>query len=319
MSVSLLVANAGRLGVLAVPVALGVLVARLRLIGNVVAAIDALNVYTLYVGFPALIAAGVVNVAGSVTGSWGFWAIVPVVDVVLVVASRALGAAMAGRQAGSMALVCLFGNTAYLGIPFVVSVLGEAARGPAAVLVAVQVTLAVAVGPVLLVRWSGTGSAGVDWGRVLRQPLLWAPLVGLAARALPAGGRGAVLDVLSPLAASTAPIAMFLLGLYLFVNAERMRTAEAGVWAHVAVRLVAAPLVSIGIAVALRRWGGLDASVVPIVVLLGGMPAAITTFSLARHAGVATERVASVVVRSSVASVLTLPILATIAERVGRW
>ena len=47
------------------------------------------------------------------------------------------------------------------------------------------------------------------------------------------------------------------------------------------------------------------------------MPAAISTFSIAHRAGVAPERVAAVVVRSSLVAALALPVLATLAERLG--
>lgn len=315
---SVLVANAGRLGVLALPVALGMLTVRARLIKDPTAAVAALNVYTLYVGFPALIAAGVANVDLAVASDWGLWLVVPVLDLLLLLACRSAGAVLPGRQAGSMALVCLFGNTAYLGIPFVVSVLGESARGPAALLVAVQVGLAVAVGPLLLTRWSGDHTAGVAWSRLLRQPLLWAPLAGAVVRAIPQGGRDVVLDAIGPLAASTAPVAMFLLGLYLFQNRDLVRVAEAGVWSHVGLRMVVAPALSLGLALLAVEVGAFGRPVAAIVVMLGGMPAAITTFSLAEHEGVAADRVASVVVRSSVVALVTLPLLATLAEWVAR-
>ncbi len=315
MSWSVLVANAGRLAVLAVPVVLGALVAQLGVIRDPEAAVDALNVYTLHVGFPALIATGVVGVDASVAGSWSFWAVVPVVDAVLIAASVLVAARMDGRQAGTLSLVCLFGNTAYLGIPFVVSVLGEHQRGPAALLVAVQVTLAVALGPWLLARWSGAEGTRPSAVGLLAQPLLWSPLLGVGVRLLPRGAEGAAMDVLSPLAASTAPVAMFLLGLYLHRHREALRRPEPGVWAHVALRMAGGAVVGAAVGLALSRWAGLHREHLPVIVILGGEPVAISTFSIAHRAGVAPERVAAVVVRSSVAAVVVLPLLATVAER----
>ncbi|HQF93917.1 MAG TPA: hypothetical protein PLS46_07135, partial [Microthrixaceae bacterium] len=84
-----LLANAGRLGILAVPALLGVLVVRLRQVPDVPAAIGALNTYTLHLGFPALIAVGVLEVDPSVASTWGFWAVIPVVDLVLIAISWA--------------------------------------------------------------------------------------------------------------------------------------------------------------------------------------------------------------------------------------
>jgi hypothetical protein len=124
--------------------------------------------------------------------------------------------------------------------------------------------------------------------------------------------------VLSPLAASTAPVAMFLLGLYLIHNWERVRVAEPGVWTHVGLRLVVAPVVNAAVALALFEMDAISGVVAAIIVVLGGMPAAISTFSLAQYEGIGADLVASVVVRSSVASVVTMPILATLAEQLSR-
>ena len=315
---SAIAANAGRLGVLAVPALLGVLVVKARQVPDVPAAISALNAYTLHLGFPALIALGVLEVDPSVASTWGFWAVIPVVDAVLIAISWAAGRRLPGRQGGSIALVLLFGNTAYLGLPFAVSVLGERARGPASLLVAVQVTVAVFAGPVLLRRWSGDGGGAVDWARLLRQPLLLAPFVAVGLRQLPSGVVDAARDVLGPLAASTAPVAMFLLGLYLVHNWDRVRAAEAGVWTHVVVRMVVAPAVNAAVALWWFEIGTLSATTAAVVVVLGGMPAAISTFSIAQYEGVAADRVASVVVRSSVAAVVTMPVLATLADQITR-
>jgi len=182
----------------------------------------------------------------------------------------------------------------------------------------VQVTLAVLVGPVLLQRWSGDGHGSVDWARLLRQPLLLAPFVAVMVRQLPDGVVGGVHDVLGPLAASTAPVAMFLLGLYLVENWELVRTAEHGVWTHVLLRMVVAPAVNAAVAVWLFEIGTISSTTMAVIVVLGGMPAAISTFSIAHHEGVAADRVASVVVRSSVTALVTMPVLATVAEQLSR-
>lgn len=313
-----IVANAGRLAVLAVPALLGVLVVRVRLIRDPAAAVGALNVYTLYLGFPALITLGVLDVDADIATQWGFWLVIPAVDAILLAISWWCGRGPTPGQGGSIALVLLFGNTAYLGLPFAVSVLGESARGPASLLVALQVGIAVLVGPVLLHRWSGDRGGRIEWTRVLRQPLLWAPLAGVVVRVLPDGPRGAATDVLSPLAASTAPVAMFLLGVYLVDNWELLRSAEAGIWTHVTLRLVVAPVVNAAVAYGLFEAGALSGPAVAVVVILGGMPAAISTFSIAHHEGVASDRIASVVVRSSLVAIVTMPLLATLAEPLSR-
>lgn len=315
---SALLANAGRLGVLAVPALLGVAMVKARQIRDVPAAIGAFNAYTLLLGFPALIAVGVLDVDPSVASSWAFWGVIPIVDLLLVAVSWGFGATLSGRQGGSIALVLLFGNTAYLGLPFAVSVLGERARGPASLLVAVQVTIAVLLGPVLLQRWSGEGRGSVDWARIVRQPLLLAPFLAFAVRFLPAGIVDGIREVLAPLAASTAPVAMFLVGLYVVEHWDRVRVAERGVWTHVVLRMLLAPAVNAAVALILFEVGALSSLAFAVVVILGGMPAAISTFSIAYDEGVAADRVAGVVVRSTFAAFLTTPLLATVAAVISR-
>lgn len=316
---SLFASNAGRLAVLALPTALGVALAGIGVVRDARAAVTSLNAFTLYVGFPAIVVTSVLRVDAAVARSWAFWLVIPVVDAIAVAGCALWSRRDPRRLAGTMALVCLFGNTAYLGIPFVVSVLGESSRGPVALLVVVQVTMAVAFGPELLRRWSGaTAPEAAGVGATLRrmgtQPLLWSPVVGWAARLLPEGPAGAVDDALSPLAAATAPLAMFLLGLYLYEHRTALRVGSPGVGAHVAVRLVAMPAISLGVAVAFERWAALPSSVVGVVVIMGAMPAAIATFSIAEQAEVATARVADIVVRTSLCSLVTLPIVATLVR-----
>lgn len=307
--------NVGRLAVLAIPVFMGFLVARLHLIENVGSAIGGLNVYSLYVGFPALIAAGIITGRFDVSSNVGFWVAVPILDIALVMVCLLAARFAPGRQAGTLALVCLFGNTAYLGLPFVVSIFGESVRGPAALLVAIQVAIAAGVGPVVLVAWSGRAGQRVTARQIVGQPLLWAPILGVVARWFPSGVRSGLATALAPLAASAAPLAMFVLGLYLFDQRGLMRRAEPGVWVHVAVRLLVGPVLTFLVCLALVEWASLDRTAARILVVLGGVPAAVTTFAIAQQSDVAPARVASTVMRSSLVSLATLPVLATVAQQ----
>lgn len=304
---------------LAFPAVLGAIVVRSRVLRDVPAAIAALNVYTLHIGFPALVALGVLDVEASATARWGFWLVVPLVDVVLIAVSAALARTVPGRQGGSLALVAVFGNTAYLGLPFVVGVFGERVRGAGSLLVAIQVTIAVTVGPVLLQRWSGEGRLQLGLARLARQPLLWAPLAGLALRALPAGGEGAARDLLAPVAASTSPVAMFLLGMYVATTWSDVRRPDLGVALHVVVRLVVAPAIATGLVLTLHGLGAISGREAAVAIVLAGAPAAIGTFSIAYGEGVAAERVAAAVVWSSLVAAVSLPLLATLADPVTRW
>ena len=172
--------NFGRLVTLFVPTALGWALSRTRVMPNDNAAVAGLNGFVLLAAFPALIATSVIDIDPSSIAGWGFWAITPVVLAVGALISWISGTVGLGRVGGTTALILMFGNTAFLGIPYAVEVFGPAARGPAAVSVAIQVSIGVAMGPALLNRWSGAGAGAVAWKRLLLQPLFWSPFIGLA-------------------------------------------------------------------------------------------------------------------------------------------
>jgi predicted permease len=274
-----------------------------------------LNVFALHFGFPALILVGVVDPRFDLPTSVGFWLMVPLSQAVLVLGSRlACVARGVPSQAGTLALVTLFGNVAYLGLPLAGALFGAELQGVVALAVSIYVAIAVLVGPVLLGAWSGGASPGANVGRVLRQPLLFAPFVGLLLRGAPPETLSVVEVVTRPIANAAAPVALFLLGLYLYERRDALWGSTPGASSHVAVRLVLAPLWTLACAALLVRFGDLSRDHGRVFVVLAGMPAAVTTFSIAISAGVGEQRVAAVVVRSSLACLVTLPLTFTIAQ-----
>ncbi len=270
-------------------------------------AVGVLNTYALTIGFPALVVLGLLDADFDLPRQVGFWLLWPVVLLVTLGAIALVG----GRERGTLALVTAFGNVAYLGLPVVAATL-PGSDGPAALMVAIHVCLAVSVGPLMLQRWSGGEGEGEGEGgalaRVLRLPLFWAPLVGLAGRALPTLARAEVAAALRPLAASAAPVALFLLGLHLYLERERLRALDLPGLAHVALRLLLIPGLTLGLAMLAVRAGALDPAHARIHVVLAAMPAAITTFSIAHQAGTGTDRVAATIVGSTLLALLTLPL-----------
>ena len=286
--------------ILLTPVLLGALAGRAGLFAKPDMAIRHLNRYALYFGFPALVLVGILDAGFELPTQWQFWTLVPSVLCVALVIIRALG----GREAGTMALVASFGNVAYLGLPVVEQAFGAQQLGVASLIVAMHVTLSMIFGPLLLLRWSGEAGA-FAWRKVLAQPLLWAPLIGLLGRSAPDAVREGIAAVLSPIGSSAAPVALFLLGLYLWTNRRALARVRAATLAHAAIRIVLIPgLTGVG-AIALG---------VPharVFVVLACMPAAITTFAIAEDLGVGKTRIAQTIVLTSLLAVLTIP--ATIA------
>ncbi|MBV1857068.1 MAG: hypothetical protein KUG77_01560, partial [Nannocystaceae bacterium] len=254
--------NVVRLLHLATPAFVGAACGALRLFPDPRAAVAVLNRYALYIGFPALVARGLLLPSAFIPDQPAFWLLWPVALTLLL-----FGVPRARDSAVGLGMT--FGNVAYLGLPYVLSVMGEAMAGPAALAVAVHVTGAVTVGPVLLARASGTsGGAFAVARRIARQPLFWAPVIGLWMRAGTVGLRTAAADVLQPFAASAAVVALFLLGLHVFTERARVRSIGAMVFGLVAARMLLAPALVLGLAWAAVRFGWLSGELARVHVLL---------------------------------------------------
>jgi malonate transporter len=272
-------------------------------------AVDLLNRIALHVAFPSLVVVTLGAPSSSPAHGLAFYALVPVALLVSLGLVRLL---VPARARGSVALVVAFGNTAYLGLPFVAAVLGPGSLPTASLAVAVHVALAMTVGPALLLRWSGREVGPALLHKLARQPLVWSPVVGLVVRAAPELVREPTRAVLAPLGAMAGPLSMLLLGLYLALHQRDLRVS-ASVVAHVLSRLVLAPAVTLGLVLAARARGLLASDEARVLTLLAAMPAAITTFSIAHEHQQGTDDVAAAIVGSTLAAALTLPIVTWIA------
>lgn len=304
---SLLQAFAG----LALPVVLGAVAGVLRLFPQPDAAISVLNRYALYIAFPALIAVGFTAEGFAIPTEPAFWLVVPAAMVATAAVAGALGRLGALRgQGGTLALVGVFGNVAYVGLPLCERLLGPEVLGLASLAVALFVTCSLALGPALLLRWSPSGGRRPVLRRIAGQPLLWSPLVGLVLRALPI--RELVRVWIEPIGASAAPVALFLLGLYLHGHARRALRPDLGSVAHVALKLAVLPGLVIGGGLLLHAQGLLALQSAQVFALLAATPTAIAAFGLAVELEEGTDRVAQAIAASTLVSAVTLPV-------VGAW
>jgi len=299
--------NGRRLLELALPAVVGALCGALGLFRDPHAAVSVLNRYALYIGFPALVARGLLLPSTSIPPEPAFWLLWPAVLGLTLLLCR-------GGRRPAVGLGVTFGNVAYLGLPYVLAVMGESMAGPAALAVAVHVTGAVTVGPLLLARASGQSRSAADVIRsVARLPLFWAPWVGLSLRQAPLGVREVAGTALAPFAGSAAAVALFLLGLHVFVERGRMRGLGRAVLGLVGARMVLTPLVMFAAAWVCVQAGWLGPRLAGLHVVLAAMPLAITTFSMAHDAGVQSERVAGAVVSSSLLAAVMLPLWSALA------
>lgn len=295
-----------QLAPLLIPVLCGLVAGWVRLFSDPSGALTALNRVALYFAFPALV---VVSLLRSPPGLGVGVAFIAVNAALLLLGALGVGVAahLVGRRPrGAYQLVIVFGNVAYLGLPFAERVLPPAGFAIAVIGVAVHVTVSLVLGPVLLLRARGSAIPWREVGaRVARQPLVWAPLVGLLLQRTPAGARQEVERLLAPLAAAAAPVALFVLGLYIFQNRRVLRLgglADVLAWVP---KLVVLPLLAWGLATLV----GLTPEEAGATILLAAMPTAITTFAFALDFGVGQDVTVRAIVWSSSLCLITVPLV----------
>lgn len=296
-------------------IGLGALCAGVRLFPSTERAIEVLNRFALYVGFPLLIVAGLASDALVLPDGPGYYVLhgVGAVAMLALVVLITAGARALRDERGAITLGALFGNIAYLGIPFCRSALGEGAAGLAALSAAIHIALAMGVGPFLLLRWNrGAGSASLKTilGQLARQPLVWSPLVGLLVRATPGDIRRGILTVADPMGRAAGPVALFMLGLYLYAQRRRLLGAGLGAIALSTLKLAVYPALMVGLALVTASVWPLAPLERAVLILQAGMPVAITTFALAEEYGTGRELLAGAIVLSTLVSLVTLPLLA---------
>ncbi|MBI4950887.1 MAG: AEC family transporter [Myxococcales bacterium] len=299
-----------------VPLACGVVAGLLRLFADADAAVAYVNRYPLYFAFPALVLGGIAGGDFEVPTEVAFWVLPAVLLAALAGLAWLCGRTRTlGAHAGPIALAGMFGNVAYLGLPVVESVLGERVLGRASLLSSLLLGGSLAAGPYLLARWSGGTAPPGTVRRLLGQPLLWAPVVGLAARLVPAAAREPVLAALAPVGKSAGPVALFALGLFLYARRAALRQLGAADVVAVGLRLVVAPGLALALAVPAVALGWLSVETARIAVLLAGMPTGVTAFALATELRLGEEALARAVVASTVAAALVVPVLAWVVMR----
>ncbi|HEX2561781.1 AEC family transporter [Phenylobacterium sp.] len=287
-------------------IAVGAVLARLRILDDRLG--RWLSAYTYWIGFPALLVSWLGTAPPPDAG------LARALAIYAAVMSAVLGlAVIAGRirrwpaeaRAG-VPLVAAVGNTAFLGAPLAVSVLGAGARAPAAAIVAVDFVLLLGVG-VAVLQGGRNEPAWRGLRRVLLNPTVVGAGIGLALSALrlrlpePAAGG------LALIALTTSPVALVALGG--LIGRERALPARADfepLGAALLLKLAVAPVLV---------WLALEAvgtarELVAAAVLLAACPTAVNVFIQTRTAEVFARPAAQAVAIGTVISALTLTLAA---------
>jgi predicted permease len=242
------------------------------------------------------------DLAVPVVAAWGCLALAA---AVIVGAGRHYGWNRA--TIGALLLVTPLGNTTFLGLAMVSSLLGSAALSRALAFDQIGTGIGLSVyGSVIAAHW-GHGESG--WrpvlSRLLRFPPFLAVLVSFAVRVveLPVG-----LDhALGQVGRLVAPMAMFALGLRFRVVATT-HARQAAIWC-LGTKMVVLPLAVLAAAIAA---GGRADPAWRASVLEAGMPPMVTAGVVAARAGLDEELATTVVGVGLLLALVTIPLLSLI-------
>lgn len=265
---------------------------------------NGLSTLLVYLFIPALVFNGIVQ--SDLSGGEVFGVAAVAVGMSLLMSAVGLGVSRAGgfdRKLQSAFLISvILVNAANYGIP-----LNRFAFGPEGERLAIiYYVMSVTVGNVLGVFFASRGevSARQAFGNVLRVPITYAALAGLAVNLAGITLPLPVERSVSILAQASVPGMLALLGLKLAATSPhhiRWRPALAAV----GVRLALAPV----IALALAMLFGLTGAAFQVAIVQSSMPTAVLANALAAQFNSDTDFTASVTLISTLASLLTLSLL----------
>jgi len=271
-----------------------------------------INAIIIYVGLPAFIFRAV-HGAQLRPDLWRVvliaWVVFGVMLLLGWLVARALK--LPAETAGGFIIATALGNTGYIGYPVTEAFLGRGNLPPAIFYDVFGTVCALALVGLLISQHYGTNAeARVNPIRELFTfPAVVALLVALVLRsvAIP----NLVSDGLGLLASMVAPLIMLSVGLSL--RASTMLRRAGPLVALSSLRLIAAPIIAIGVGWLL--FGGADLSVARVLALEAGMPAMMLTLVVGERFGLDTDFIASAIFVTTAASAVTLPLVQLLAFR----
>jgi hypothetical protein len=205
------------------------------------------------------------------------------------------------------ALTAMFSSTAYIGLPLILIVFGEAGLVPgiigAVITGAIFMPLAIILAEIDRGR-SGSKVVTASAVAVMRSPLLIATLAGLLVSASGIKIAAPATAFFELLGEAFIPCALFAAGLFVSQCSVKGEIKEIS-WL-VSVKLIVHPLITWWLAFHVFELEG----ILPMIaVLQAALPSGVPVFVLAQHYGVFVSRSSATIVISTMLSMLTLPIL----------
>ena len=283
--------------------ALGQLCARLRCLPPNTALV--LNAFVLNVCLPALVLSAIpqldLNVAllALVLIAW-------LVMVACAVCVRLLSTAMTfdRETEGCLMLVCVLGNTAFIGYPLIRAWLGEPAMPYAVVYDQLGSFIALPIlGAIVVARYTKQG--GVTLREISLKVLRFPAFIALLLAFLPITQPAPLSAVVKEVAGLLVPLAMFAIGLKLRFTPAPGQTLPLVL--GLGIKMLVAPLVAYGLASAL-----LTHEVRSVAVLQAAMPPMVSAAALAASAGLSPRLSAAMAGYGILLALAWIPLLASL-------
>lgn len=289
--------------------------ARTGLVGA--ASLDVLGAFSFRFALPALVLRLIAGQPLSHAFSPAFYAGYLAAGLGAFALALAASRRLAGQglpAAAAHATTASVGNLGFLGPPLMLAFFGERGAGPLAMAILAEVMVLLSIGGVLMAGGGPRGASASGFARLVLRGTALNPVVAaiLAGAALAAAGvplPDPVARFVGFLGAAAGPTALFALGGALALQRLDRATLLAAA-AIAAVKLALYPLL---VWLVLARALALDPFWVGAGVLTACLPPAGNIFVLAQRCGADPERVSAGIVLSTLAGVVTVPLVAWLA------
>lgn len=282
-------------------------------------AIPGMNSFVLFFALPCMLYrfGSTTPVAQLLDGALFFTYLFCALVMVGFVVAVSMNRRIRWNDAAFGALVAVFPNTGFMGVPLLVALLGAAAAGPAIVTIVVDTVITTSL-CVALSRLDGADKHGFSHaaGNALRgmlgNPMPWAIVLGALASAVQFALPKPVAQTVTLLADAASPVALFTIGAVLARSQMLVRAAGAPAvplrdyLPVVAIKLLVHPLLVLLAGTAAIQLGvPLDRFALLVVVLVAALPSASNVSMLAEKFGADNGRIARIILVSTAASFLS--------------
>lgn len=206
----------------------------------------------------------------------------------------------AGRTRRGVVGAVILGNNGNFGLPIALLALGQVGLDQAMILFLTSLVIMFTVGPILMGSGGGLLAGLATFAKL---PVTWAMVLAAVLRLLGWEAPIGIMRGVELLAGAAVPMVLLALGVQL-TQSQRLQLTRP-VLTAVGLRIVAVPLIAVGVAWALR----MDPVSTSSLVLASAMPTAVNTFMLAREYGSDPETAASAVALSTVLSIGSLALV----------